>query len=176
MPGRTVLWPDPPGLNEAADSSHALSRRRLCVHCGRFHQRWTALVFICHPGRLLHLRDVAIEESAFGYHQGIGHYVSRNPTRAGNFDISGGHHVALILPPDYGIHRIDVGSNDALFSDDQLAFDVDLTGYLALNLNGITYREFSFETGGVTEDGQQWAFRGAIFLIFVEHNPSFIWL
>jgi len=101
------------------------------------------------------LRDVSIEYATFGNYQGVGFYVSGDPTGGGDLNVPSGHHIALINPMDQGVHRVDIGSNDPLVPNDQSPLDIDLSRHLALDLYRIPYSKFSFKAGGLTQDHEQ---------------------
>src|SRR5262249_39771985 len=106
-------------------------------------------------GRLVHLRDVAVEESALRDDKRIGRDVAGDPTRLGDLDVAGRDHVARVVAHDGGVHRLDVGADAALLADDELAADRHLAADLALDLDRVRDVELALHAGPVADDREQ---------------------
>src|SRR5262249_53478776 len=88
-------------------------------------------------GKLVHLREVAVEEAAVGDDKGVGGDVAGAPSGVGDLDVAGRDHVALIAAYDDGVARRDFRVAPPLPTDQELAADFLPPADLALDLDRV---------------------------------------
>src|SRR3970282_1973276 len=107
------------------------------------------------PFPVLDFDDVAVEKAALGDHEGIRLDVAADPPRRGDLHVARGHHVALVLAHDDGVHGPDVGGHHALLADHELAPHVQLAPDLTLDLDRVGDFELALHPGVVADDGEE---------------------